>query len=210
MTRTAPALLLTLAVLLAGCAGDDAAEQTAAADAPGPQFELPTPAPIEQQTTVTVDAFLDENPEGRFRVYWPSGCGSQRQRELDSRRNRGAVAAVEVSCRREGDPDSGCQVIAYDETTTGEPPTPEMVADSIGDYVSRLGVEIWRQVEINRRGEQGVAVFCREMTGRRQVWIQGFIEHDRVFIAVAWGPDESLYSDPEIRRFFDTLESTAG
>lgn len=209
MTRTALAPLLAAALLLAGC-GDDAppADRTAAETAAPPSSGM-LPAPT-QQATPTETGFLDENPEGRFRVYWPDGCGAQRQRELDSRLNPGAVAAVEVSCQREGDPDHGCQVIAYNETATGEEPTPEMVARTIGDYIERIGAQVTRQTGIVRRdGVEGVAVFCRETGGPRRVWIQGFIDGGRVFLAIAWGPDDSLYADPQVRRFFDTLENTA-
>lgn len=205
MSRTA-LTTLALALLLAGCGGDDKAPPPPVADAPadpGPQA-APT-----QNAVKTEHAFREENPEGRFSVFWPDGCGSMRQRELDSRFNPGTLASVEVTCRRDGDPDNGCQVIVYDETADGDPPTPEMVARTIGDYLGDLGVEIIDQTPIARDGTEGVAVFCREPDGPRRVWIQGFIDRGRVFLAIAWGPDDGLFTDPQVRRFFDSLENTA-
>jgi len=205
MTRIALAALAAAALLAAGCGGDDKAPAPRASASGG----SPAASAPSQTAVPTELAFAEENPEGRFAVHWPDGCGSMRQRELDSRFNPGTYASVEVTCRRDGDPDHGCQVIVYDETANGDPPTPEMVAKTIGDYLGGLGVEVIEQAVIQRHGTEGVAVFCREPVGPRRVWVQGFIDRGRVFVAVAWGPSDDLFRDPQVRRFFDSLENTA-
>jgi hypothetical protein len=194
-------VLGTLLVLVAGCGGEKAeSQQSAAAEAAN---ELPTSEALPNQ-----EAQLAGSVEGNFEAFWPSGCARLRTRTINSATNPDAYAVVDVTCEREGDENRGARITLYNEMTGGGVASPEMVTRTIGELISSLGVQIRKQRPISRNGRDGVAAFCGETSGTRQVWIEGFIDEGRVLVIMAWGLDDSLYEDPEIKKFFSSVRLT--
>ncbi len=193
--------LIVWLALFAGCGADDAAhEQTDAVDslAVGP----------ENEALAFNEAHLSASKEGRFEAVWPSGCAQLRTRTIPSSRNPGDFAVVDMTCQRDGDMNRGARVTVYNEMTDGGMPSPDAVTTTIGEIISSLGVEIRKQRPIERQGREGVAALCGEREGTRQVWIEGFIDQGRVLMVMAWGLDDGLYTDPEIKAFFDSVRLT--
>ncbi len=200
-------LILVLALTLVGCGGGEDNTETALRQG---TFDVLTASDsvLTQNATPLNESYLDVSEEGNFEVRWPSGCAQKRIREMPSTINLGQNNAVDVTCFRNGNRDVGCRVTVYNETASGQPATPADVTGTVTQIVQKLGVEIWRQQPVVSSGREGVAVYCREPDGPRQVWIVGFIDQGRVMIAMAWDESEDLYNDPGVIRFMESLRST--
>ena len=196
--------VLVMLALLAGCGGGDdhdAAETETAT--PSAALDGPSNEPVAYD-----EARLARSAEGRFEAVWPSGCAGLRTRTIPSPTAPNGYAVVDLTCERDGDENRGTRVTVYDEMNDGSLPTPAAVTATIGELLSNLGVEIRKQRAIVRNGREGVAAFCGELNGPRQVWIEGFIDRGRVLVVMAWDVDDGLYTNPEIKQFFASVGLT--
>jgi hypothetical protein len=202
--------MIALLLVCAGC-GADNAEQEQAAPAGNIEIDAQEQAADQpaNESAVPYDApHLMVSQEGRFEAVWPSGCATTRVRTRPSAVDPNGYSMADVTCKQDGERDRGTQVTVFFEMGDGGVPTPEAVTKIIGERIAMLGVDIRKQKAIIRNGREGVGVFCGERKGTRQVWIEGFIDRGRVLIMMAWGLDDGLYEDPEIKEFFSSVRWT--
>lgn len=162
-----------------------------------------------RESTTEVDV---PSPEGRFRIVWPAGCSRLRTRTFAREDPTEAelaaadtLARVVVMCDRRQRDQQGAMVTVIFPVMDGPEHTPDDVAAMIGGQIANSNQQILRQGAIERNGMKGVRVLAREREGERSSWIEGFIAKGRIVVAMAWKPDQSVFTSPEIERFFDTL-----
>jgi len=203
-------ILIALLFACAGC-GADNAEQDQAPAAGNIEIDAQEQAaaePVNDSAVAYNAPHLMVSHEGRFEAMWPSGCATTRVRTRPSNIDPEGYAMADVTCQQGGERDRGTQVTVFFEIGDGDVPTPEAVTKIIGERIAMLGIDIRKQKAIIRNDREGVGVFCGERHGTRQVWIEGFIDRGRVLIMMAWGLDDGLYEDPEIKEFFASVRWT--
>jgi len=153
------------------------------------------------------------SPEGRFRIVWPAGCSRLRTHTYNRSNITAAdsaaadtIGSVIVMCDRRNRDEDGAMVLVVFPVPRGEEHTPAKITEVIGEQLSRTGQSILRQGPIERNGLTGVRVLAHEKDGSRSTWMEGFLAKGRIVVALAWNSDESIFKNPEIERFFDTLE----
>ena len=174
----------------------------------------PVFAQQENSLTETTTEIEAASPEGRFRIVWPAGCSRLRTHTYnrsniaaaDSAAAADTVGSVIVMCDRRNRDEDGAMVLIVFPVPGGEEHTPANITEVIGEQLSRTGQSILRQGPIERNGLTGVRVLAREKDSSRSTWIEGFLAKGRIVVALAWNSDESIFKNPEIERFFDTLE----
>lgn len=151
-----------------------------------------------------------QSVEGHFDVDWPEGCDKLRVRQKTDEFDH--VEVVYTYCDRPGHENEGCSVVSHFalRDDSGGPPTPQVVTGLVKTVMESFHVEIQTQHPVVRGGAQGVQVHCREPGSTGEVWIEGLLAGDRVYILTAWKGAGGLFDDPEYKRFFASFKPTEG
>lgn len=216
-------MLLLLAALPAtvGC-GRERAAQTAQAPATtsgtpasGTVPEKGAPAGGGGGPAVTSDSGLKPTTrevhftsrEAGFSATFPAGCPRITSRSYPGGPGAGAPEIVRCFCDLADRPNEGVMVTAYlvlrDEQ--GGPPNPRNVTTLIEELTREFQLRVMRQGMVTRPDYQGVRAFCREMNGQGEMWIQGMLVGDRVFIMTAWRRGADGLDEAQATRFFESF-----
>ncbi len=224
----AVALILVVLVAVAGCGRERAAPSPAAkAPAPGtaaPEAAATTPAagtapersaPAAGGEIAVADNNLapsaGEIPfasrEAGFAAVFPAGCPTIRTRVIPAGRRTGPPDIVQCFCDLSGRKNEGVMVATYlalrDER--GGPPNPRNVTALIGELTNQYQLMVVRQVTVIHPDYEGVRAFCRDASGQGEMWVQGMLAGDRVFIMTAWRLAAGGLTDEQAIRFFDSF-----
>lgn len=209
LVRSIPVLILLLA--LAGCDGDggDAdTDQQAAADAAPPATDAW--APVSGADAVPDRDYADPeahtHPEGRFRVYWPSHCAHFSSNKQEDPEHEGELKMVQAMGTYEKDPQCGASVAVYFRGDDGGAATPESISRNLSMLLRDHGLEILHQRAVTRLGMQGVVANCREPKSNMLYWVEAYLYKGRTLLVMAWDRGDFMYEDPELLRFFRSVE----
>ncbi len=199
-----PSLLAVVMFLL--CALSAGPSAAAVRDAARASF--PDPAARSDSTAIDRPVRGAFSPEGRFRILWPDGCSKIRTRSYPATDPAApdTLGRVDVFCDNAEQGAGGTMVIELFSAPGREAFTPADITEMIGSLVVRSGQTITRQGPVERFATTGVRVLAREKGGSQASWIEGFKIKGRIFVLMAWGLEDVLYKDPEISRFFASLE----
>ncbi|MHB8079770.1 MAG: hypothetical protein ACYDIE_11025 [Candidatus Krumholzibacteriia bacterium] len=228
---TGALLLAGLLLATVGCGRERAAQAPPAAartpaPAPPPVASTPRPAdtaPVDNGApaggdrgpvttadnglTPSTDAAPFTSREAGFSAVFPGGCPRIRTRTFPGGPNAGPPEMVQCFCDLSGRAGEGVMVATYltlrDER--GGPPNPRNVTALIEELSRKFNLQVVRQATITRPEYEGVRVFCRENAGGREMWVQGMLAGDRVYIMTAWRPAGGGLSDAQIAAFFGSF-----
>jgi len=227
-------MVLLLAALLAaaGCGRERAAQappatvQKPAATAQAPAATVQTPAsgtvpekgappggeggPVatsDNELKPAMGTVPFTSREAGFSAVFPAGCPRIRTRTHPGGANAGTPEIVQCFCDVADRPNEGVMVVAYlalrDER--GGPPTPRNVTKLIEELAQKFQLQPMRQATVTRPDYEGVRVFCREINGQGEMWVQGMLSGDRIFIMTAWRPAADGLSDAQAASFFESF-----
>ena len=74
--------------------------------------------------------------------------------------------------------------------------------------MTKLQVDIVAQKPIRRGTLQGIQVHCKQVQGEGEVWIEGLLVGERIYILSAVRPWGDLFNDEEYIRFYESFEVT--
>ncbi len=186
-------LIAALAAFLAAGCGRE--QDRGEAGKPGP--EEGAPEGVEMTTRA-----------GEFSVVWPSGCDRLvTRRQEEQRTSTGTPPILYVYCDRAGRENEGAGVRAHYQLSerTGQLPTPRTVVQMVEDEVRHFQARIVAQKPVQHGPLQGVQVLGRQAGGTGEVWIEGLLLGDSVYILTAWKGSGGLFEDPEYARFFESF-----
>lgn len=88
----------------------------------------------------------------------------------------------------------------------GGPPNPRNVTTLIEELARKFKLQVVRQATVTRPTYEGVRAFLRELHGGQgEMWVQGILAGDRVFIMTAWRPTAGGLTDAQAARFFESF-----
>ena len=151
---------------------------------------------------------LYHSPEGNYRIAWPAGCSSLGiQTQNDTTRVPADLILAKTYCDREGSRNEGCSVSVYfrPRDVDGGPPTPSMVIEICKKAMNKFGVVIAAQQPIRKGEIEGIQLHCQEPNDNGQVWIEGLLAGERIYLLMAWKASGALFADPEYERFFSSF-----
>lgn len=198
--------LLLLVLLAASCSNDadkTATETTAAAD---------EWAPVSETAGGPAREFADPealtHPQGRFRVRWPANCVGVRTRleESETGTGPGQYDMVSATGVVDGDPACGYTVWAFFNEPDGTAATAETVTRRMAYVIGHRELTIVNQGPIMRLGMEGVVAYCREETTDLVFWVEAYLSEGRTLLVAAWERGDFMFEDPEILRFFRSVE----
>jgi hypothetical protein len=147
---------------------------------------------------------------GGFEVVLPPGCEKVQVNTRDDpdSRDPNRFAMVYVYCDREGYPEEGCSVQVHFNLRDqfGGPPTPDVVMDWVKKVMSSFQVQMVAQRPIRRGPLEGIQVYCREANNPGEVWVEGLLFGEMVYVLAAWRAAGNLFELPEISRFFESFQ----
>lgn len=191
-------IVLSVLIAFAGCGGDKGKE-AARSDEATQGFAV---------TAAPQDTFMNElrtQTEGKFVAAWPSGCEKLHTAVLPSPTVADKNATVKVECMRDGDNTRGCSVSVWRELVSGEKPNAAAVTAYLQRTIEKFDLKITKQAPIARAGMEGVAAFCSSRRTGGSFWIEGYLAGETMLVVMAWTPDQSVFTDPEIRSFFRSV-----
>ncbi len=126
--------------------------------------------------------------EAGFSAIFPAGCPKISTRSYPGGKGNAPPELVQCYCDLTDRPNEGVMVATYlvlrDER--GGPPNPRNVTTLIEDLTRKFQLRVMRQGPVRRPDYDGVRAFCREINGQGEMWIQGMLVGDRVFIMTVW------------------------
>ncbi len=207
--------ILIAAFLIAGCGGngdDDTAadgEPVAVANEDGAADDW---APVSESAGTPVAEYADPDaythPDGHFRVRWPANCGQFRTRMLGDAKSEEGLEMVTSFAPMKGAPDSGISVSVWFRESDGSASTPEKITLHIASLINERNLVITHQKPIMRLGMEGVAVYCKHETTDMLYWTETYLSKGRTLMISAWDTGDFMFEDPEIQRFFRSVEFT--
>lgn len=156
----------------------------------------------------STDAAPFTSREAGFSAVFPAGCPRIRTRTYPGGPNAGPPDMVQCFCDLNGAAGEGVMVATY-LTLRGErggPPNPRNVTTLIEELSRKFNLQVVRQATITRPDYEGVRVYCRETGGGRDLWVQGMLAGERVYIMTAWRADGRGLSDAEVAAFFGSFQ----
>lgn len=172
-------------------------------------FEV-TSGDSQVQTTPAEVSF--DSPEGQYHIVWPEGCSRLRTRtQTDkSRGEPGIPILTNTFCDRKDRYNEGCAVTTYyrPRADDGGPPTPRTVIEICKKAMTKFGVTIVAQQPIRRGGIEGIQLHCREQGQAGEVWLEGLLAGEKIYILMAWRATGGLFTDPEFMSFFASFTLT--
>jgi len=202
-------LSVVLLLLVAGCGGGADEEAPPVADAGGTEAADPW-VPVSETAGAPVTEFADAEavtlPQGHFRVRWPANCVDVR---TNLRRNETDPERYDVvSATGLVDGDSGCgfTVWAWLNEPDGAASTPELVMSRVSALIEERRLTIVNQSPVRRLGMEGVVAYCRQEDQGLVFWIEAYLSRGRTLLVAAWERGDYMFEDPEILRFFRSVE----
>jgi hypothetical protein len=145
--------------------------------------------------------------EAGFSAIFPAGCPKISTRSSPGGMGSAPPEMVQCYCDLAGRPDEGVMVSTYlalrDER--GGPPNPRNVTTLIEEMTRKFQLRVGWQERVRRPDYEGVRIFCRETNGQGEMWIQGMLVGDRVFIMTAWCRGADGLSEAQATRFFESF-----
>jgi len=164
-----------------------------------------------QIRTASTEVSFD-SPEGQYHVVWPEGCSRLRTRtQTDkSRGEPGIPILTNTFCDRQDRYNEGCAVTTYHRPRAedGGPPTPRTVIEICKKAMTKFGVTIVAQQPVRRGGIEGIQLHCREPGQTGEVWLEGLLTGEKIYILMAWRATGALFTDPEFMSFFASITFT--
>ena len=197
-------MLILILVLIAGCGGGGDSEN--AAETSAENDELAEAAADTANNFNFIDTpHLQKIDMGQYEAFWPSGCGRTRSRVIEENADTKEIIAAETTCDCFGRKDFGTKVTVYLKLPDGSIPGPENVTAGIESVVKKLRLNVFKQLKAERDGMEGVAAFCTQSDGIGAAWLEGYIYQGKILLTMAWGPDDSLFSNEEIIQFMGSV-----
>ena len=208
LVRSIPVLILLLALAGCGSGGDKDTGEQAAADVAPPAADAWTP--VSGADAVPDRDYADPeahtHPEGRFRVYWPSQCGHFRTNKQEDPEHEGELRMVQAIGTYEKDPQCGVSVAVYFRGEEGGAATPESISRNLSILLRERGIDILHQRAVSRLGMQGIVANCRDSKSGLLHWVEAYLYKGRTLLVMAWDRGDFMYEDPELLRFFRSVE----
>ena len=149
--------------------------------------------------------------EGEFRVVWPDGCSRIRVRtQVDpASGDPSDLLTAHIFCDRKERKNEGCSVTAYFKKRgeSGGPPDPPMVIDLCKSVMQNFGVDIVNQKPIRRGQMEGIQLQCQEPGDVGQVWVEGLLQGEKIYILMAWKGSGDMFADTDFNRFFASFSA---
>jgi hypothetical protein len=189
------------------------AQQSATQPSADPGAVAPADTVFETLSGLTqsTDELNFASNEGRFQIVWPAGCRKLRTSihyadpgvPADER----VVDITQIFCDRKGLKGEGCRVVAYFEERSegGGPPNPQMVNEKIRAIIEVFRVNVFEQNNLQRDMMEGIEVRYIDPSEVGQVWIQGFLAGNTIYLLTAWKQSGGLFGDRDYLRFFETF-----
>ncbi len=198
--------LLLLVLFAASCSNDpeQAATETVTAEDDW--------APVSDTAGGPAREFADPealtHPQGRFRVRWPANCVGVRTRleESEAGSGPGQYEMVSATGIVDGDPACGYTVWAFFNESDGTAATAETVTRRMAFVIGHRDLTIVEQGPIIRLGMEGVVAYCREEQTGLVFWVEAYLSKGRTLLVAAWERGDFMFEDPEILRFFRSVE----
>ncbi|MBU1675183.1 hypothetical protein KKA85_05325, partial [bacterium] len=146
------------------------------------------------------------HPQGRFRVRWPANCVGVRTRLQENASAPGQYDMVSATGVVDGDPDCGYTVWAWFNEADGAAATAERVTSRMAAIIGSRKLTIVKQGPIMRLGMEGAVAYCREEATGLIFWIEAYLSLGRTLLVAAWERGDYMFADPEILRFFRSVE----
>jgi hypothetical protein len=219
------ALWLTVLLAAAGCGRERTAQappatvqapaKTARTPASGAVPEKGTPAGNEAGPSVQSDNGLKPaigavpftSREAGFSATFPAGCPKISTRSYPGGAGTAPPEIVQCYCDLAGRPNEGVMVATYlalrDER--GGPPNPRNVTTLIEELTRKFQLRVMRQGPVKHPDYEGVRAFCREANGQGEMWVQGMLVGDRVFIMTVWRRGADGLNEAQATRFFESF-----
>jgi len=198
--------LLLLVLFAASCSNDpeQAATETVTAEDDW--------APVSDTAGGPAREFADPealtHPQGRFRVRWPANCVGVRTRleESEAGSGPGQYEMVSATGIVDGAPACGYTVWAFFNESDGTAATAETVTRRMAFVIGHRDLTIVEQGPIIRLGMEGVVAYCREEQTGLVFWVEAYLSKGRTLLVAAWERGDFMFEDPEILRFFRSVE----
>lgn len=207
--------VMVTAVWLVGCGGGGGGGSDEATDATDTTMREPVPATsdttvAEAATEATADLAgrVRRHPEAGLSIYWPGGCDRVLLSESDGQ-TRHAAREVILSCQLEGIAYS-VRYLELARDAQGDPAHPRFVVALIEEQLSRKSLRTLRQRPLADGAIQGVDVQAEAQDRRQFAWYRGLLVGTDVYLLLALGDSEDLFTDPETRDFFYSLDLQGG
>ncbi len=203
-----PALILALSLALSGCGGG-ADEDAATSSVPQDTLAADGWEPVVAESRNTgdwadPDAFV--HAEGRFRVYWPDHCHNFRTRLVGDAGSPEGLEAVHSFGVVEKDEESGVSIIVWFRETDGSAFTAESITRSLGIFIAEQGLTLKNQRPVMRLGMEGVIANMQNEETGFHYWTECYLYKGRTLMVSAWDRHGHMYEDPEVLRFFRSVE----
>jgi hypothetical protein len=149
--------------------------------------------------------------EGDFRVVWPDGCSRIRVRtQVDpAGGDPSDLLKAHIFCDRKERENEGCSVTVYfkKRSESGGPPDPPMVIGLCKSVMQNFGVDIVNQKPIRRGQTEGIQLQCQEPEDFGQVWVEGLLQGEKIYILMAWKGSGDMFADKDFIRFFGSFSA---
>lgn len=206
-------LVLALALFVTGCNGDrdDAAtgagDQVVVVDESGDADDW---APVSESATAPAAEYADPDAvthiDGHFRVRWPANIGQVRTRVIGKIRSEEGLEMVHTFGPIKGDKECGYSVSAWFMESDGSAATPEKITQHLASFVNEQQLVITHQRPIKRLGMEGVGLYCSSESSDILYWIEVYLSKGRTLMIKAWDHGDHMFEDPEVLRFFRSVE----
>lgn len=219
------ALWLVALLAAAGCGRERTAQAppaamqapatTARTPASGAVPEKETPVGGENGPVVASDNGLKPaigavpftSREAGFSAMFPAGCPKISTRSYPGGTGTAPPELVQCYCDLAGRPNEGVMVSTYlalrDER--GGPPNPRNVTTLIEELTRKFQLRVMRQGPVRHPDYEGVRAHCREINGQGELWVQGMLVGDRVFIMTVWRRGADGLDEAQAARFFESF-----
>jgi predicted small lipoprotein YifL len=145
--------------------------------------------------------------EAGFSAIFPAGCPKISTRSYPGGAGIAPPEIVQCYCDLAGRANEGVMVSTYlalrDER--GGPPNPRNVTTLIEELARKFNLRVMRQGPVIHPDYEGVRAFCRETNGQGEMWVQGMLIGDRVFIMTAWRRGADGLNEAQATRFFESF-----
>lgn len=208
--------LLVLGLSLTGCGGGGDAKTDGADAAPAaPPVQQDSMyaggwEPVSGDDPASTADFADPgaftHKDGRFRVYWPKQCYKFRTRTIGDADSPEGLEMVHAFGVVKNDEECGVSVTVWFRESDGSAATPESITANLSSLIARRGLTLTNQRVIQRLGMQGVAAYMKDEKTGILYWTEVYLYKGRTLMVSAWDRGDYMFEDPELQRFFRSVE----